>query len=154
MSDAERRWGRSFTDTCGGFAALHASFGAKAPHPHTREPIVGTAMRSLTVTEDRVVDWHEVADPRIQGPGEAIVRPLAVALCDLDRPIIIGEPPVPPPVAIGHECVAEVVEVGEGVTSFAPGDLVVVPFQISCGTCDRCRAGLTGDCREVQPGSM
>jgi alcohol dehydrogenase len=111
-------------------------------------------MRSLTVTEDRVVDWHEVADPRIEGPGEAIVRPLAVALCDLDRPIIIGEAPVPPPVAIGHECVAEVVEVGEGVMSFGPGDLVVVPFQISCGVCDRCRAGLTGDCREVQPGSM
>ena len=82
------------------------------------------------------------------------MRPLAVALCDLDRPIITGEAPVPPPVAIGHECVAEVVEVGEEVASFAPGDLVVVPFQISCGACDRCRAGLTGDCREVPPGSM
>ena len=111
-------------------------------------------MRSLIVTEDRAVGWHEVDDPRLEGPGEAIVRPLAVALCDLDRPIITGQAPVPPPVAIGHECVAEVVEVGEGVTSFAPGDLVVVPFQISCGECDRCRAGLTGDCREVKPGSM
>jgi threonine dehydrogenase-like Zn-dependent dehydrogenase len=111
-------------------------------------------MRSLTVTEDRVVDWHEVPDPRIEGPAEAIVRPLAVALCDLDRPIITGQAPVPPPVAIGHECVAEVVEVGEDVTSLSAGDLVVVPFQISCGACDRCRAGLTGDCREVQPGSM
>ena len=111
-------------------------------------------MRSLIVSEDRAVDWHEVDDARIEGPGEAIVRPLAVALCDLDRPIIVGEAPVPPPVAIGHECVAEVVEVGEEVSSFSAGDLVVVPFQISCGACDRCRAGLTGDCREVPPGSM
>jgi alcohol dehydrogenase len=111
-------------------------------------------MRALTLTEDRSVEWREVDDPRLEGPGEAIVRPLAVALCDLDRPIILGEAPVPPPVAIGHECVAEVVEVGESVSSFAPGDVVVVPFQISCGKCDRCRAGLTGDCREVPPGSM
>lgn len=111
-------------------------------------------MRQLTLTEEREVEWREVADPRLEGPGEAIVRPLAIALCDLDRPIILGEAPVPPPVAIGHECVAEVVEVGESVSSFAPGDVVVVPFQISCGACDRCRAGLTGDCREVPPGSM
>jgi threonine dehydrogenase-like Zn-dependent dehydrogenase len=111
-------------------------------------------MRSLIVTEDRAVGWHEVEDPRIEGPGEALVRPLAVALCDLDRPIIVGEAPVPPPVSIGHEAVAEVVEVGEDVSSFSPGDLVVVPFQISCGECDRCRSGLTGDCREVPPGSM
>jgi threonine dehydrogenase-like Zn-dependent dehydrogenase len=111
-------------------------------------------MRSLIVSEDRSVGWREVDDPRIEGAGEALVRPLAVALCDLDRPIITGQAPVPPPVAIGHEAVAEVVEVGEDVSSFTAGDLVVVPFQISCGACDRCRAGLTGDCREVRPGSM
>jgi alcohol dehydrogenase len=111
-------------------------------------------VRSLTLTAARRVEWQEAPDPRIDGPGEAIVRPLAVALCDLDRPIITGQTPVPPPVAIGHECVAEVVEAGEDVSSFAPGEKVVVPFQISCGACDRCRAGLTGDCRAVRPGSM
>jgi threonine dehydrogenase-like Zn-dependent dehydrogenase len=111
-------------------------------------------MRSLTVTEERSVEWREVPDPRLEGSGEALVRPLAVALCDLDQPIIRGEAPVPPPIQIGHEGVAEVIEVGEDVSTFAPGDLVVVPFQISCGQCDRCAAGLTGDCRTVPPGSM
>jgi alcohol dehydrogenase len=111
-------------------------------------------MRALTLTEERRVEWREVAEPSIDGPGEAIVRPLAVALCDLDQPIIRGEAPVPPPVAIGHEGIAEVVEVGEDVASVKAGDRVVVPFQISCGACDRCRAGLTGDCRSVRPGSM
>jgi threonine dehydrogenase-like Zn-dependent dehydrogenase len=111
-------------------------------------------VRSLVLTSERRVEWEDAADPRLEGPGEAIVRPLAVALCDLDRPIITGQAPVPPPVAIGHECVAEVVEVGEGVSSLAAGEKVVVPFQISCGACDRCRAGLTGDCRAVKPGSM
>jgi alcohol dehydrogenase len=111
-------------------------------------------VRALTLTEDGQVDWREAPDPALGGPREAIVRPLTVALCDLDRPIISGAVPVPRPVALGHEGVAEVVEVGEEVTSVSPGDRVVVPFQISCGECDRCKAGLTGDCASVQPGSM
>jgi len=40
------------------------------------------------------------------------------------------------------------------VESVSVGERVVVPFQISCGECDRCAAGLTGDCRSVKPGSM
>jgi alcohol dehydrogenase len=111
-------------------------------------------MRSLTLTEERRVEWREAPEPGLEGPGEATVRPLAVALCDLDRPIIMGLAPVPPPIALGHECVAEVVEVGEEVRAVEVGDLVVVPFQISCGRCERCRTGLTGDCAEVPPGSM
>src|SRR5256885_5566840 len=100
-------------------------------------------MRSLPLPEERAVEWRDVPEPRLQGPAEAIVRPLAVALCDLDRPIITGQAPVPPPVALGHECIAEVVEVGDDVSAVAPGERVVVPFQISCGRCERCRSGLT-----------
>lgn len=111
-------------------------------------------MRALTLTEDRRVEWREAPDPVLEGPAEAVVRPLAVALCDLDQPIIRGEAPVPPPVAIGHEGIADVVEVGDAVTTVKPGDRVVVPFQISCGECERCRSGLTGDCATAGPGSM
>jgi alcohol dehydrogenase len=111
-------------------------------------------LRSLTVTEDRAVEWREVPDPAIEAPEHAVVRPLAVALCDLDQPMIRGQAPFPPPIALGHEGIAEVVEVGESVRSVKPGDCVVVPFQISCGECDRCTVGLTGDCRSVRAGSM
>jgi alcohol dehydrogenase len=45
--------------------------------------------------------------------------------------------------------VAEVVDVGDAVAGFAPGDRVCVPFQISCGECDPCRRGRTGNCRGV-----
>src|SRR5437763_275083 len=71
--------------------------------------------------------------------------------CDLDWPMIVGRAPFPLPIHLGHECVAEVVEGPEG---FASGDRVVVPFQISCGTCERCRRGLTGNCSTVPPRSM
>jgi threonine dehydrogenase-like Zn-dependent dehydrogenase len=46
--------------------------------------------------------------------------------------------------AVGHEGVAEVVDVGSDVTSVRPADRVVVPFQISRGGCGACRRGLTG----------
>jgi alcohol dehydrogenase len=111
-------------------------------------------MRQLTIAEDRKVDWQEVPEPTLGGPAEALVRPLAVALCDLDQPMIRGEVPIPGPIALGHECVAEVVEVGGEVERLRVGDRVVVPFQISCGECARCRAGLTNSCRAVQRGSM
>jgi alcohol dehydrogenase len=111
-------------------------------------------MRQLTLTEDRELQWLDVADPVVEGAKEAVVRPLAVALCDLDQPIIRGEAPIPPPIAIGHEFVAEVVEVGEGVTGVAAGDRVSVPFQISCGECDYCRRGLTGSCQSVPARAM
>ncbi len=111
-------------------------------------------MQQLTLTEEREVAWLEVREPRIEGPGEAIVRPIAVALCDLDQPTIRGETPIPGPVALGHESIADVVEVGEGVETVEVGDRVVVPFQISCGECERCRGGLTGSCSAVPPNSM
>ena len=111
-------------------------------------------MQQLTMTADRQVEWWDVPAPALRGPGEALVRPLAVALCDLDQPILRGDAPIPGPIAIGHEFVAEVTEVGDDVRAVAPGDRVVVPFQISCGACARCRAGQTGDCTSVPPRSM
>jgi alcohol dehydrogenase len=108
-------------------------------------------MRSLVLKGTRRLAWHEVPDPQRQHEREAIVRPLAVASCDLDWPIIFGRAPFPLPIHIGHECVAEVVE---GPEDFAPGQRVVVPFQISCGTCERCRRGLTGNCKTVTPRQM
>ncbi|MBH9879285.1 dehydrogenase, partial [Clostridioides difficile] len=57
--------------------------------------------------------------------------------------------PFAAPFPFGHECVGEVVEIGEGVTTVAPGDRVVVPFQIACGECPRCRRGTTASCEAV-----
>jgi threonine dehydrogenase-like Zn-dependent dehydrogenase len=108
-------------------------------------------MRSLVLEDTRRLAWQEMPEPQRQHEREAIVRPLAVATCDLDQPMIFGATPFQFPINLGHECVAEVVE---GPERFAPGDRVVVPFQISCGTCERCQRGLTGNCATVPPLSM
>ncbi|OBI89783.1 alcohol dehydrogenase catalytic domain-containing protein [Mycobacterium asiaticum] len=103
-------------------------------------------MRQLQHTEPGRYEWREVADPTIEQPGQALVHPLAVACCDLDVAVSQGRLPLPPGYAVGHEGVAEVVAVGDGVTSVRVGDRVVVPFQINCGTCRECRRGVTGSC--------
>jgi threonine dehydrogenase-like Zn-dependent dehydrogenase len=106
-------------------------------------------MRQLDFVEPGNLEWREAPEPHLEGDGEAIVRPVAVATCDLDMAIVRGRVPLQGPFPFGHEGVAEVVEVGDSVRTVAPGDLVSVPFQISCGECDRCVAGNTGTCDSV-----
>jgi len=111
-------------------------------------------VRVLTRTEAGRVEWLDAPEPRLGGPREALVRPIVVTLCDIDRPMADGRFPVPGAIALGHEFVAEVLEVGEAVRDVRPGDRVIVPFQISCGACDRCTIGLTAHCRATPPRSQ
>lgn len=112
-------------------------------------------MRELTFIEPGNVEWREVPEPALEGPAEALVRPLAAATCDLDAAMVAGQSPFQGPFPLGHEFVAEVVEAGDEVEDWSPGDVAVVPFQISCGACEACGRGRTGNCRAVRPrGSM
>ncbi|MDA1362482.1 alcohol dehydrogenase catalytic domain-containing protein [Glycomyces luteolus] len=106
-------------------------------------------MRELTYVARRTLEWREAPDPRLESDQQAIVAPVAATTCDVDSMIIAGHGFIEPPFPIGHECVARVVETGDSVTAVRPGDLVVVPWAINCGTCDRCRAGLTAHCTAV-----
>jgi threonine dehydrogenase-like Zn-dependent dehydrogenase len=105
-------------------------------------------MRQLTFLAPGKFEWRDVAAPRISDDRQAIVRPLAVARCDLDLYIAVGAAPFTGPFAFGHEAVAEVVEAGDSA-GVRPGDRVVVPFQISCGDCDNCQRGFTNSCSAV-----
>jgi alcohol dehydrogenase len=106
-------------------------------------------MQQLIFSEPNQLRWREADEPKLDSDIAALVRPIAVATCDLDALIIAGESPFPPPFPIGHECVAEVLDAGERVSSFERGALVSVPFQISCGECAPCRRGRTGNCASV-----
>ncbi|ALC18405.1 zinc-binding dehydrogenase [Streptomyces pristinaespiralis] len=106
-------------------------------------------MRELTYVARRTVEWREAPDPKVRSAGEAIVAPVAATACDVDSSILAGHGFIDPPFALGHECVAEVTDVGEDVTGVVPGDLVVVPWAVNCGTCAHCRSGLTAHCTSV-----
>jgi propanol-preferring alcohol dehydrogenase len=81
------------------------------------------------------------------GPGEALVRIRASAICRSDMSIYYGTPVVggdatsTGEIIPGHEPAGEVVAVGDGVTAVAPGDRVAVYLGIGDGACEFCRAG-------------
>ncbi|MDP7702312.1 alcohol dehydrogenase catalytic domain-containing protein [Mycobacterium sp. TY815] len=106
-------------------------------------------MRQLMHVDPGRYEWRDAADLQISAPGQALVRPLAVACCDLDVAVCAGRLPLPPGYAVGHEGLAEVVAVGDEVSGVRVGDRVVVPFQINCGTCRECRRGVTGSCASL-----
>ncbi|ORV58099.1 hypothetical protein AWC06_21445 [Mycobacterium fragae] len=99
------------------------------------------------------VEWREAPTPRLQGAGEALVEPVSSSRCDFDRFIVSGGTPFDGPFAIGHEALVRVVECGDAVRGFAPGDLASIPPTISCGECRRCQRGLNAYCSRVPPAS-
>ena len=103
-------------------------------------------MKHLMFEEAGRYAWQDAPEPTISSPCQALVRPVAVACCDLDVGVAQGVLPMPPGHAVGHEGIAEVVAVGDEVADVKVGDRVVVPFQISCGRCRECRRGATGSC--------
>lgn len=107
-------------------------------------------MQQLLFSKRNRVEWEEVPDPKLSGPNQALVRPLAVARCDLDLPILRGQTLFRPPFPLGHEFVGEILETSEELGSLFPkGTRVAIPFQISCGHCPNCETGLTKSCSTV-----
>lgn len=103
-------------------------------------------MRELILESAGVVTWRHVRPPCLESSLGAIVRPVAVAVCDFDRSLVQGYRDVPGPVSLGHEMVAEVVEVGTEVRDIAVGMRVIVPLHVNCGTCPQCTARRTNCC--------
>jgi alcohol dehydrogenase len=111
-------------------------------------------MRALQAAPGGRLRWQTIPVPAPPRPDAALVRPIASSTCDIDCMIAFGRGQFALPLHLGHECVAEVLAVGERVRTVAPGERVVVPFQISCGACAACREGRTGNCTGVPPVSM
>lgn len=110
-------------------------------------------MRALVFRGPMDLGWEEVSTPAIVDERDALVRPLAVARCDLDPAIAVGLYPMPAPFVMGHEMVGEIVAVGPAAGPWRPGDRVIVPFQLSCMACDPCGRGHSNACVEVPSGT-
>jgi len=110
-------------------------------------------MRALVFRGPMALAWEEVETPQLMEPRDALVRPIAVARCDLDPAIALGLYPMPAPFVMGHEMVGEVVAVGDAISNVRLGDKVIVPFQLSCMTCAPCLRGHTNACESVPSGT-
>lgn len=103
-------------------------------------------MRATTIHAPGDIRVSDVPDPVIGSPTDAIIKVVAGCICGSDLWPYRGENDIDPGSTIGHECVGVVEEVGGAVTSFKPGDFVIVPFCHSDNTCAHCRAGMTSGC--------
>jgi len=110
-------------------------------------------MKQLWFAKKNTLEWREVPEPKLDGPGQAIVRPLAIARCDLDLPIIQGHTLFRPAFPIGHEMTAEIVELSEDIKHLQIGDACVVNFQIVCGSCPACSSHHSPACTTVPFGA-
>lgn len=85
------------------------------------------------------------------GPREVRVRLAATGICASDWHTMTGAIPSPAPAVLGHEGAGVVVAVGDGVTSVAPGDHVVLSWAPACGHCRLCEAGRPNLCSVAAP---
>ena len=106
-------------------------------------------MRELIYHAAGELTWNHRDDLRVAADHEAVVRPIAATTCDVDQVVLRGLTPFRGPFAIGHECVAEIVEVGDAVTERRVGDIVSVPYHRLCGQCDPCLAGVSLHCERM-----
>ncbi len=101
------------------------------------------AVRLHRYEEHPVVE--EVAEPKMSGPYDVIVRIGGAGLCRTDLHIIEGQwkerSGVTLPYTLGHENAGWVQEIGSAVSNVAVGDTVIVHPLITCGLCRACRAG-------------
>jgi threonine dehydrogenase-like Zn-dependent dehydrogenase len=108
-------------------------------------------MRAVTWHGTRDVRVDTVEDPTIQKPTDAIIRVTSSGICGSDLHLyevlgaFIDEGDI-----LGHEPIGVVEAVGADVRNIAPGDRVVIPFNISCGHCYMCGRGLQSQCETTQ----
>jgi threonine dehydrogenase-like Zn-dependent dehydrogenase len=108
-------------------------------------------MRALTWQGKRSVSVETVADPAIKESNDAIIRVTSTAICGSDLHLyeVLG-PFLTRGDVLGHETMGVVEEVGPDAGDLRAGDRVVVPFNISCGTCWMCSRGLYAQCETTQ----
>lgn len=94
---------------------------------------------------------EEVPRPGVE-PGGILGRVQACAICGSDlKGYLKGNPRIRPPQVVGHEFVAEVVEVGPEAEGFSPGDRFTMATSIPCGRCRLCLDGLGNLCPNLKP---
>lgn len=109
-------------------------------------------MLALTYRGPNRVRVEQKAEPKLEHPNDIILRVTRTAICGSDLHLLHGlVPDTRVGCTFGHEFAGVVEEVGSSVESLERGDRVVVPFNISCGTCFFCMRGLTGNCENSNP---
>jgi threonine dehydrogenase-like Zn-dependent dehydrogenase len=116
-------------------------------------PSLEQHMRALTYHGSKDVRVDTVPDPVLAAPDDLILRVTATAICGSDLHLYRGKiPDLHSGDVLGHEFMGIVEEVGSGVSDLRPGDRVVIPFVIACGSCFHCRLAEFAACETTNSG--
>jgi threonine dehydrogenase-like Zn-dependent dehydrogenase len=108
-------------------------------------------VKALTFHGQRDVRIDDVPDPKIEEPTDAIVKITSTAICGSDLHLYeVLAPFLDEGDILGHEPMGIVEEVGSDVKDIKAGDRVVIPFNISCGSCWMCDRELFAQCETTQ----
>ena len=107
-------------------------------------------MRTVTLQQPGQFTFSETPQPGAPAAGEVLVRVLTVGICGTDLHAFEGTQPFfNYPRILGHELAVEVVECGDSVTEFKPGDRCAVNPYMTCGQCAACLRGRTNCCAKM-----
>ncbi len=108
-------------------------------------------MKAIVYKGPNKVAVEQVEDARVESATDVLVRTTTAGICGSDLHMYEGRTAAKPGMVMGHENMGVIEEVGSSVQQLSKGDRVVLPFNISCGTCFNCTRGFTNACLVVNP---
>jgi len=108
-------------------------------------------MKAVVYNGPRDVIVKDMPDAKIERPTDVLVKITSTNICGSDLHMYEGRTDFEKGRIFGHENLGEVVEIGNAVDRIKVGDMVCVPFNIGCGFCRNCEAGLTAFCLTTNP---
>jgi len=109
-------------------------------------------MKAMVYRSPYHIAVEQKAMPVIEHPNDAIVRVTLASICGSDLHLYHGMmPDTRSGTTFGHEFIGVVEQLGPSVQSLSPGDRVMVPFNVYCGSCYFCARGLYSNCHNVNP---
>ena len=110
-------------------------------------------MKALVYHGPEDIRYEDYPDATLSGPDHALVKITQSAICGSDLHIYHGEYRTEGAVfVVGHEFIGEILEVGEDVRRFKPGDIVLSSAGIGCPDCPECLKGRVSQCKKQTGG--
>lgn len=110
-------------------------------------------MKALVKSKREPGLWLEELPKPVCGPNDVLIKVRKTGICGTDIHIYTwdewSQRTIKTPMAIGHEFMGEIAEVGNEVTGFQVGERVSGEGHITCGHCRNCRAGKRHLCRNT-----
>jgi glutathione-independent formaldehyde dehydrogenase len=112
--------------------------------------------RGVVYVKPGIVEVQSIEYPRLMHGDKkcehgVILKVIATNICGSDQHMVRGRTTAPTGLVLGHEITGEVIEKGSDVEFISIGDIVSVPFNVACGRCRNCKAGLTNLCLTTNP---